>query len=174
MRYKLLVIVFALPVLLLLGACSTGGDSNGDYAALQEKYDSLKADYETLQQENELLRQDVETAAPVIEELQTRIKVAKAYSEFFDIYVDTWRWKAGQPAQYGYGDPAQPGDEYVDRFHEYAFYAGGEEFAQRVEDAFHLPPGEEKEKAFAEFHIHLADALMNATSVEFETAQTSE
>ena len=141
-----------------------------EYSALQEKYDNLQSDYDTLKQENELLRSDVETAAPVIEELQTRLNVANAYARFFDIYVDTWRWQAGEPTKYGY-QGTTPGEDYIDLFHENAYYAGGDEFSSRVIDAFHLPPGDEKDKAFAEFHIHLAEALMDATTLEYEPEQ---
>ncbi len=173
MKHTMLAVAGALVALLFLGACSSGVPEE-EYAALQAKYDNLQAEYDALQQENELLRQDVETAAPVIEELQTRLNVAQAYSEFFDIYVDIWRWQAGQPTKYGYVSAAEPGEDFLNLFHEYAYYAGGEEFSDHVEAAFHLPPGEEKEKAFAEFHIHLAEALMNATAIVFEIGESSQ
>lgn len=174
MKSAIMVSMSALVALLFLGACSSPGISSEEYAALQEKYDSLQADYDELKQQNELLKVDVETAAPIIDELQTRINIANAYSEFFDIYVDTWRWQAGQPAKYGFISANNPGDDYLNLFHEYAYYAGGDEFSDRVEAAFHLPPGEEKDRAFAEFHIHLAEALMDSTSVEFEFGPANE
>ncbi len=165
MKSRLIFIVSALAALLFLGACNSYGVSSEEYTALEEKYHNLQADYDALQKENVQLVNDLQTILPIVENLELRLNGAYGYSQFFDIYADIFRFASGQPTKYHY-QGAEPGEEYLNLFYEYAYYAGGDELVAHVDAAFHLPKGEEKDKAFAELQIYLAEALMNATYPE--------
>ena len=155
--------VILLLIILLLGACNSGIPEE-DYNALVDKYNSLEAEYNALQEEYDAVKPELTSLQEQVTEYEDRLLVAHSYAVFFDAYTDLYRWIEQVPTKYGYLGPDVKEQEYMEEFFKVAYQVGGEEFYQGVVNAFNLPQGEEKDKAWAEFHIRLAENMVEATT----------
>ena len=155
--------VILLLVILFLGACGSG-ISQEEYNALLDKYRSLEAEHNALQQEYDTMKTELASLQQQITEYEDRLLVAHSYAVFFDAYTDLFRWKEQVPTKYGYTGPGDKEQDYIIEFFKVAYQVGGEEFYESVVNAFNLPKGEEKDKAWAEFHIRLAENMVAATT----------
>ena len=155
--------VILLFVILFLGACNPG-IAEEDYNALLDKYNSLEAEYNALQEEYDTIKPELTSLQEQVTEYEERLLVAHSYAVFFDAYTDLYRWKVRVPTKYGYAGPDDKEQDYIVEFFEVAHKVGGEEFYEGVVNAFNLPKGEEKDKAWAEFHIRLAENMVEAST----------
>jgi len=150
-------------VVLFLGACSTGIPEE-DYNALVDKYNSLEAEQNALQGEYDMMKSELASLQEKNKEYEERLEVAHSYAVFYDAYTDLYRWKIQVPTKYGYTGPDDIEQDYMEEFFNVAYQVGGEDFYNDVVDAFNLSPGEEKDKAWAVFHIRLAEDMVAATT----------
>ena len=165
MKSGVLAICTVMLVLLFLGACNSG-ISKEEYNGLKDAYNSLKKEHNKLLEEHDTLKTELkaelESVQREVQEYKSRLEAGHASARFFDMYVDTFRLVEGVPTKYGYaGFDNSP--EYKEEFLKVARDAGGTEFEERVIKAFSLPRGEEKDKAWAEFHVYMAENLLAAT-----------
>jgi hypothetical protein len=162
MKPKLVVVFLLMVVILLLGACSSGVTKE-EYNVLNSKYTALEKQYNDLQQQYKSLKSESDDNLQKTKENTERLTAANAWALFFDIYTDIWRYEAGIPTKYGYAG-AKSSQAFIDEFVIVGAEAGGTEFANRIQKAFFLPVGKEKDKAWADFYIKLAEGMLSATS----------
>ena len=167
MKSGLLAVGGVMMILLFSGACASGIPSE-EYDALSNKYSALEAENNALKEEINVLKSELEVTQEKVQEYESRLEVAHAYSQFFDVYVDTFRWRSGLPTKYEYAGPGGS-PEYLEGLYVLSLEAGGIDFADGVKEALSLPLGEEKDRAWAEFHMHLAENMLSATTLDSET-----
>ncbi len=162
-KYAVIGSVLLLLVISFLGACSTGIPEE-EYNALVDKYNSLQLEHDALQKEHDMMKLELASLQEQVTEYEERLLVAHSYAVFYDAYTDLYRWKKQVPTKYGYTGPDDIEQDYMVEFFRVAYQVGGEEFYESVLNAFNLPQGEEKDKAWAEFHIRLAENMVEATT----------
>jgi outer membrane murein-binding lipoprotein Lpp len=162
MKLKHLIVCSLIGVTLFLGGCS-GGVTKDEYNALSSKYTALEKQYNEMQQQYNAIKAESDDKLKKAKEYDERLTAANAWALFFDIYTDIFRYNAGIPTKYGYAG-AKFSQAFIDEFVIVASEAGGTEFAERINNAFSLPVGKEKDKAWADFYVKLAEGMLAATT----------
>jgi hypothetical protein len=162
MKLKHLIVCSLIGVTIFLGGCS-GGVTKDEYNALNSKYTALEKQYNEMQRQYSALKAESDDKLKKTKEYDERLTAANAWALFFDIYTDIFRYDAGIPTKYGYAG-AKVSQTFIDEFVIVAAEAGGTEFASKVQKAFFLPVGKEKDKAWADFYVKLAEGMLSATT----------
>jgi septal ring factor EnvC (AmiA/AmiB activator) len=162
MKYKLCVaLVCLLGALLLLTSCF--GGSKDEYAALSADYTSLEKEYALLQEESEALKSELAKTKQQLDELGTRLDQTNAYAQILNVYTDTYRWQVGLPAQYGYGGPSSDTQAYLQVLLDATNAVGDDELSSKLAEALSLPQSAEKDRAWAEWHVLMAERMDTLT-----------
>jgi hypothetical protein len=140
-------VLFAISLILtmfLLVSCTPG--------VSQSDYNELKNNLELA--ETELIRLKDE-----LNSVKTELEVMRTYAEVYDVSVDPLRISIDMPTKYGWLGPEQSPD-YINTHISKVEATGDNRLIELVEQAYASPWGEEKDIAWNEFRVYLADCLV--------------
>ena len=164
MNYKRYATLLCLILATFLLAACTFGVSEEEYASLTSKYASLEVDYKALEKEYKALETELENVRGEIGVYKSDLAKAHEYAQVFDVYVDVYRWKAGLAPLYGYTGTTSENKEYLQKLYDISEAVGDGELADKLDEALSLPQSDTKDRAWAEWHVQLAERLSAATS----------
>jgi hypothetical protein len=156
------VLVAGLIIVLLLSAACSSGVSKDEYEALVNKYDAMKADYSALQTENKALKTRTEALQRDLDRYKSNLNTANAYAAFLDVYIDTFRWVAGQLTKYGYkGIDNDP--NYLSKLEAAAKETKDDTLFEKLDQSLSLPNGIDRDKAWSSWHVRTVERLQELT-----------
>jgi hypothetical protein len=162
MKYKLCVALSCLLIALFLFS-SCGGGSKEEYNALNAKYSALEQEYNLLQEESKALKSELDKTRGQLEEYASRLDTTNGYVQIIDVYTDIHRWNAGLPTRYGYGGPSSDTRDYQQALLDATNAVDDAELSAQLAEALSLPQSAEKDKAWSEWHVQLAERLNTLT-----------
>ena len=163
MKSRFLVVGILMIVFLFVAACSSGV-SEDEYNNLVSDYESMEKEYTALQSECDVAKVELANVQAEIKECETQVTTVNGYAQFLDIYVDIFREEAGIPTKFGYSE-LDTSEDYKLKFIDAAYNTGDNEFGEKVSRAVTLPQGAEKDKAWAEWRIHMVDRILTASQL---------
>ncbi len=141
---KLLVFVCAILTAFLLTSCTNG--------VSQAEFDELKINLENTEKELSRIKDEFDV-------LESELEGVRAYAYVNDVLVDPIRMAMGAPTKYGWHGPGESPDFIIANKNK-AAATGDTKLEEMVEHAYALPWGADKEKAWNEVYLYLADCLL--------------
>ncbi len=136
--------------------------AKADLSNTEAELTTAKADLSNAEAELMTAKTDFEAAQADVQEYQSRLAEAHAYAQILDVDFDVYRLEMALPTKYGWVGPGKSPD-WIRTYKSQVSAAGDTELSQMVVHAFSLPWGSEKDIAWVEFYLRLAELLVATT-----------